>query len=96
MSKKVFNQIAEGLNEALSAAGEIPEDIETTARVLNMRLHNATELGQRTQWIAEALLAEREANARIADGFVRSNADDEFDRGFFASAQRIASAIRRR
>ncbi|QTG12396.1 hypothetical protein G6M86_03675 [Agrobacterium tumefaciens] len=38
---------------------EIPEDVIETARVLNMRLHKATELGQRTQWIAEAIMAER-------------------------------------
>lgn len=38
---------------------EIPEDVFEAARVLNMKLHSATELGQRTQWIAEALLAER-------------------------------------
>jgi primosomal protein N'' len=88
MSKKVFNQIAEGLNEALSAAGEIPEDIETTARVLNMRLHNATELGQRTQWIAEALLAEREANAKIAETTPIEYWDDK--------REAIAAAIRRR
>lgn len=34
---------------------DVPDDIVEAARVLNMKLHNATELGQRTQWIAEAL-----------------------------------------
>ena len=38
----------------------IPDDVIEAARVLNMRLHSATELGQRTQWIAEAIMAERE------------------------------------
>lgn len=40
---------------------EITYDVVEAARVLNMKLHSATELGQRTQWIAEALLAERKA-----------------------------------
>lgn len=38
----------------------IPEHIEIEARVLRMRLHNCTELGQATQLLAEALFtAER-------------------------------------
>lgn len=40
---------------------EIPEDVIEAARVLNMRLHSATELGQKTQWIAEALMEARKA-----------------------------------
>jgi hypothetical protein len=43
----------------MTSRNEIPEDVIETARVLNMRLHKATELGQRTQWIAEAIIAER-------------------------------------
>lgn len=46
---------------------EIPYDVVEAARVLNMKLHSATELGQRTQWIAEALLAERKAALSAAD-----------------------------
>ena len=39
---------------------DIPEDVIESARVLNMQLHGATKLGQKTQWIAEAFMAERE------------------------------------
>ncbi|WP_146617333.1 hypothetical protein [Agrobacterium sp. MS2] len=42
---------------------EIPDDVETIARALNMRLHNAKTLGQRTLWIAEAILADRARQA---------------------------------
>lgn len=44
---------------------DIPDDVIESARVLNMRLHSATELGQRTQWIAEALMAERERSRQL-------------------------------
>lgn len=44
---------------------DIPDDVIEVARVLNMRLHSATELGQRTQWIAEALMAERERSSQL-------------------------------
>jgi len=43
----------------------IPDDVIEAARVLNMRLHSATELGQRTQWIAEALMKEREHTRQL-------------------------------
>ena len=42
---------------------EIPDDVEMIARALNMRLHNAKTLGQRTLWIAEAILADRARQA---------------------------------
>lgn len=44
---------------------DIPDDVIEAARVLNMRLHSATELGQRTQWIAEALMAERKRSSQL-------------------------------
>lgn len=48
---------------------EIPEDIMDAARVLNMQLHGAMKLGQRTQWIAEAILSERERCASVAERY---------------------------
>lgn len=64
---------------------DVPDDIEIAARSLNMKLHSATELGQRTQWIAEALLAERDRCAKIAES-----------RGDTAVGNNIAKTIRRR
>lgn len=55
---------------------EIPDDVEMIARAFNMRLHNAKTLGQRTLWIAEAILAdraEREAASPSPDTNVNGN-----------------------
>jgi len=50
---------------------DIPDDVMETARVLNMQLHSATKLGQKTQWIAEALMDARakalEEAAKVAE-----------------------------
>lgn len=47
-------------------ADKIPDEIMQEARVLRMKLHGATELGQRTNWLAEALMARDKRAAEIA------------------------------
>lgn len=78
----------------------IPDDIEIAARALNMKLHSATELGQRTQWIAEALLAENERCAKIAENYtVTTHMHWDEDRPVTRKpreASEIAEMIRRR
>jgi hypothetical protein len=43
--------------EAAMQADKIPADVMAEARALLMKLHGATELGQRANWLAEALMA---------------------------------------
>lgn len=56
-----------GKDNAVEENPKFSSDIEIAARALNMKLHGATELGQRTQWIAEALMVERNRNVKALE-----------------------------
>lgn len=83
----------------------IPDEIMEQARALNMKLHSATELGQRTEWLASALLAAEKrgkdeaakmADQRKAESMkqFQKTADSSYWAGSYASAEAIAAAIR--
>lgn len=48
---------------------EIPEDVLQSARIALMKIHGATTLGERTEIIARAILAERKRCAGVCAAY---------------------------